>query len=29
MDMKEKIIAKFGGTNAVADICGVTASAVC
>ncbi len=28
MDMKEKIIAKFGGTNAVADICGVTASAV-
>ena len=27
MDMKEKIIAKFGGTNAVADICGVTASA--
>ena len=28
MDMKEKIISKFGGTNAVAEICGVTPGAV-
>ncbi len=28
METKEKIIAKFGGTNAVADICGVTPGAV-
>lgn len=28
METKEKIIAKFGGTNAVAEICGVTPGAV-
>ncbi len=28
MDTKEKIISKFGGTNVVADICGVTPGAV-
>jgi acetolactate synthase-1/2/3 large subunit len=28
MDIKENIIAKFGGTNAVAEICGVTPGAV-
>ncbi|MFZ4540702.1 MAG: biosynthetic-type acetolactate synthase large subunit [Rickettsiales bacterium] len=28
METKDKIIAKFGGTNAVADICGVTPGAV-
>ncbi len=28
MDMKEKIISKFGGTNAVAEICNVTPGAV-
>jgi hypothetical protein len=28
MDTKEKIIAKFGGTNSVAEICGVTPGAV-
>jgi acetolactate synthase-1/2/3 large subunit len=28
METKEKIIAKFGGTNVVADICGVTPGAV-
>ena len=28
MDIKEKIITKFGGTNAVAEICGVTPGAV-
>ena len=28
MDVKEKIIAKFGGTNVVAEICGVTPGAV-
>lgn len=28
MEPKERIITKFGGTNAVAEICGVTASAV-
>ncbi len=28
MDTKERIIAKFGGTNHVADICGVTPGAV-
>lgn len=28
MQQKEKIIAKFGGTNAVAEICGVTPGAV-
>ena len=28
MDMKERIIAKFGGTSEVADICGVTPGAV-
>ena len=28
MDMKERIIAKFGGTNVVAELCGVTPGAV-
>ncbi len=28
MELKEKIIVKFGGTNAVAEICGVTPGAV-
>jgi acetolactate synthase-1/2/3 large subunit len=28
MDMKERIIAKFGGTNSVAELCGVTPGAV-
>jgi acetolactate synthase I/II/III large subunit len=28
METKEKVIAKFGGTNAVAEICGVTPGAV-